>query len=68
MKQAVLSTQTALEAVQTGVEVGTRTSIDLLNARRDLLKAQRDYASARYEYVLSSLRLKQAAGLIIWMI
>jgi outer membrane protein len=64
LKQAVLSTQTALEAVQTGVEVGTRTSIDLLNARRDLLKAQRDYASARYEYVLSSLRLKQAAGLI----
>ncbi len=64
LKQAMISTQTALDAVKTGVEVGTRTSIDLLNARRDLLKAQRDYSSARYEYVLSSLRLKQAAGLI----
>jgi len=64
LKQAMVSTQTALDAVKTGVEVGTRTSIDLLNARRDLLKAQRDYSSARYEYVLSSLRLKQAAGLI----
>lgn len=64
LKQAVISTQTALEAVKTGVEVGTRTSIDLLNARRDLLQAQRNYSSARYEYVLSSLRLKQAAGLI----
>lgn len=64
LKQAVISTQTALEAVKTGVEVGTRTSIDLLNARRDVLQAQRNYSSARYEYVLSSLRLKQAAGLI----
>jgi len=30
--------------------------------RRDLFRAKRNYANARYEYILSSLRLKQAAG------
>ncbi|MCV6637193.1 TolC family outer membrane protein [Candidatus Albibeggiatoa sp. nov. NOAA] len=63
-KQALTSTETALEAVQIGYEVGTRTSVDVLNARRDLLQAQRDYASSRYGYVLNTLGLKQAAGLI----
>lgn len=63
-KQALTSTETALEAVQIGYEVGTRTSVDVLNARRDLLQAQRDYASSRYAYVLNTLTLKQAAGLI----
>jgi len=63
-KQALTSTETALEAVQIGYEVGTRTSVDVLNARRDLLQAQRDYANSRYAYVLNTLSLKQAAGLI----
>jgi outer membrane protein len=63
-KQALTSTETALEAVQIGYEVGTRTSVDVLNARRDLLQAQRDYAGSRYDYVLNTLNLKQAAGLI----
>ncbi len=63
-KQALTSTETALEAVQIGYEVGTRTSVDVLNARRDLLRAQRDYANSRYSYVLNTLILKQAAGLI----
>lgn len=63
-KQALESTKTALEAIQTGYEVGTRTSVDVLNARRDLLQAQRDYSNARYDYVLNTLNLKYAAGLI----
>lgn len=62
LKQALLSTQTALEAVKTGFEVGTRTSVDVLNAQRDVLDAQRNYARARYDYVLNTLRLKLAAG------
>jgi outer membrane protein len=64
-KQALNSSQTVVEAVQVGYEVGTRTSVDVLNARRDLLRAQLDYATARYDYILSTLRLKQAAGLIV---
>jgi outer membrane protein len=61
-KQALASAQTALEATQTGYRVGTRTAVDVLNAQRLRYAAQRDYASARYNYILATLRLKQAAG------
>ncbi|EDN67621.1 Type I secretion outer membrane protein, TolC [Beggiatoa sp. PS] len=64
LKQALASTETALKAIQTGFELGTRTSVDVVNARRDLLNAQRNYSGSRYDYVLNTLRLKQAAGLI----
>jgi outer membrane protein len=64
LKQALISTETALKAIQTGFELGTRTSVDVVNAQRDLLRAQSNHSRARYDYVLSSLRLKQAAGLI----
>jgi len=62
LKQALVSGQKALESTEAGYEVGTRTTVDVLNVRRDLFRAKRDYASARYDYILSSLRLKQAAG------
>ena len=61
-KQAVLSNTTALEAADVGLEVGTRTAVDALNAQRELYSAQRDYARARYDYLLNVLRLKSAAG------
>lgn len=64
LKQALVSTETALKAIQTGFELGTRTSVDVVNGQRDLLRAQRNYSKARYDYVLNTLRLKQAAGLI----
>lgn len=62
LKQAVLSATTALEAAQTGLEVGTRTFIDVLNAQQQLSAAQRDYSRSRYDYLLAMLRLKAAAG------
>ncbi|MGQ0657671.1 MAG: TolC family outer membrane protein [Chromatiales bacterium] len=62
LQQAVVSTQTALEATRTGYEVGTRTAVDVVNQERELLRAKRDSARARYDYVLDTLRLKQAAG------
>ncbi|HEY0633873.1 MAG TPA: TolC family outer membrane protein [Gammaproteobacteria bacterium] len=61
-KQALASAQVALEATQTGYRVGTRTAVDVLNAQRQRFAAQRDYSSARYNYILATLRLKQAAG------
>ncbi len=64
LKQAVVSNEKALEATEAGYQVGTRTTVDVLNVRRDLFRARRDYASSRYDYILSSLRLKQAAGSI----
>jgi len=51
-----------VESTRAGFRVGTRTAVDVLNALRDLYAAQRDLADARYNYVVSRLRLKQAAG------
>lgn len=61
-KQAVVSSKTALEASEVGLQVGARTSIDVLNAQQQLYAAERDYARARYDYLLSVLQLKQTAG------
>jgi outer membrane protein len=62
LKQALRSNQSALQAAQAGYEVGTRTTVDVLLARRNLLSAQRNYAQSRYNYILDTLRLQQAAG------
>ena len=61
-KQAVVSSRTALEASETGLEVGTRTAVDVLNAQQQLYAAERDFLQSRYDYLLSVLRLKAAAG------
>lgn len=61
-KQALSSAQTALQATQAGFEVGTRTAVEVLNAQQVRYGAQRDYARSRYDYLIASLRLKQAAG------
>ena len=44
--------------------MGTRTIVDVLQSQRDVFDARRNYAKARYDYVVSSLRLKQAAGVL----
>jgi outer membrane protein len=62
LKQAVVSSATALEASETGLEVGTRTAVDVLNAQQQLYAAERDYFQSRYDYLLAVLRLKAAAG------
>ena len=61
-KQALASAESALEATQIGYEVGTRNTVDLLDAQKRLFQAQRDYASSRYEYIISMLRLKASVG------
>lgn len=62
LQQAVTSSESALKATEAGYDVGTRTTVDVLDARRELFRTQRDYARARYDYILASLRLRQAAG------
>ena len=54
----------ALKATKAGFEVGTRTAIEVLNAEREIFRSQRDYANARYDYLLNTLRLKIAVGLL----
>jgi outer membrane protein len=62
LRQAVESAMTALQATEAGYEVGTRTSVDVLEARRRLFEAQTNYARSRYDYLLNVLRLQLAAG------
>lgn len=62
LNQSVISSESALQATEAGFEVGTRTAVDVVASQRVLLQAKRDYARARYDYILNSLRLKQAAG------
>jgi outer membrane protein len=64
LAQAVQSSQTALRATEAGFEVGTRTTVDVLQSRRLLFESQRDYANSRYAYLVNALLLKQAAGIL----
>ena len=59
---ALVSAQSAYEASQVGLEVGTRTVLDVLNNQRTLFSAQQDYAQAKYNFLQSRLLLEQAAG------
>jgi outer membrane protein len=62
LKQALESSKTALQATEAGYEVGTRTAVDVLNARRTLVQAQTNYSRSRYDYLLNVIQLKLAAG------
>lgn len=62
LEQAVKSTESARAAIEAGFQVGTRTSVDVLDAERDVFRAKRDLAGARYTYIIDTLTLKQAAG------
>ena len=64
LRQSVESQQSALEGKELGVQRGLFTLLVVLDAQRDLFIARRDYAQARYDYLLNTLRLKQAAGIL----
>ncbi len=64
LKQAVVSNEKALESTEAGYKVGTRTTVDVLNVRRDLFRARRNHSQSRYDYILNTLRLKSAAGTV----
>jgi outer membrane protein len=61
-RQSIISASAALDATQTGYEVGTRNVVDVLEAQRNLFRSVRDYNNVRYNYIIDNLRLKQAAG------
>jgi outer membrane protein len=59
---ALVSAQSAYDASQVGLEVGTRTVLDVLNNQQTLFQAQLAYAQARYNFLQNRLLLEQAAG------
>lgn len=62
--KAIKSSQAALDATQTGYEVGTRNIVDVLQAQQRLYRSQFDYADSRYNYVAALMALKQVAGVL----
>ena len=62
LEQAQVSTQSQLDSTILGRDVGVRTSVDVLNAQQQVFQTRRDLQQARYNYLLNTLRLKQAAG------
>ena len=62
LRQARKSSETALRATEAGFEVGTRTTVDVLDQRRQLFIADVNYSRSRYDYIINVLLLKQAAG------
>jgi outer membrane protein len=63
-RQALVSAQSALEATEAGLEVGTRTIIDVLLSQQQFFAAEREFARARHNFIVAGLGLKQAAGVI----
>ncbi|MBI6548837.1 outer membrane channel protein TolC [Xenorhabdus lircayensis] len=61
-KQAVLSTQSSLDSMEAGYQVGTRTIVDVLDATTKLYQAKQNLSKARYDYLLSQLQNEQARG------
>lgn len=62
--QAVISSETALLSTQAGFEVGTRTAVDVVTSERGTFQARRNHSRAKYDYILNTLRLKRAAGVL----
>jgi outer membrane protein len=61
-KAAVFSARSAYDASQVGLEVGTRTVLDVLNNQQTLFNAEQEYARTRYGFLQNRLLLEQAAG------
>ncbi|GHA81033.1 TolC family outer membrane protein [Cognatilysobacter bugurensis] len=59
---ALFSARSAYDASQVGLEVGTRTVLDVLTNQQQLFNAQQAYAQARYRFLQNRLLLEQAAG------
>jgi outer membrane protein len=62
LMQSMVSFQIALESKKEGFKSGLFPSLSIVDAEKDLYSAKKDYARSYYEYILNSLRLKNAVG------
>ena len=61
-EQALVSAQSAYESNRLGLEVGVRTTLDVLNVQQTVFQTRRDLAQAYFNYLVGLLRLKAAVG------
>ncbi|CAM4101013.1 outer membrane channel protein TolC [Pluralibacter gergoviae] len=62
LKQAVVSSQSSLDAMEAGYQVGTRTIVDVLEATSRLYQAKENLSKSRYTYLINQLNIKSALG------
>jgi outer membrane protein len=62
LEQALESAKTSVEAATIGLEVGVRTTLDVLDVQQRYYSTQRDLAQARYNYLLGRLQLAAVIG------
>ncbi len=62
LKKSIVSQQSTLKVKTAGLKAGVNTLLEVLDGQRDLYFVQGDYSRARYDYLLSTLKLKQATG------
>lgn len=62
LEQALRSIKLSEESTRRGVELGLRTTLDLLDIQGRRYAAERDLAAARYSYLLSYLQLQATVG------
>ena len=62
LEQALESAKISVDAATIGLDVGVRTTLDVLDAQQRFYSTQRDLARARYDYLLGRLQLPAAIG------
>jgi outer membrane protein len=62
LEQAVKSAVVSYDSNKLGLEVGVRTNLDVLNQQQQVYQTRFNLAQAYYNFVISALKLKQAAG------
>lgn len=62
LEEALQAAATAEESARRGVELGQRTTLDLLTVQRDRYAVERNLATARYQYLLAYLDLRTIVG------
>jgi outer membrane protein len=62
LNKSVVAQQSALKTKLEGYKSGLNTMLPVLDAQSDLYLAKRDYLQSRYDYLINSLKLKQAVG------
>jgi len=64
LEQALISSESALQATKKGLEVGVRTNLDVLDSQQQYFSTERDFRIAKFNYLLQILNLKAAAGIL----
>ncbi len=63
-KEGIDAAAQALEGVKVEAKVGTRTTLDVLNAQQELLDAQVDFAKSQHDKAFALVQIRAAIGIL----